>query len=73
MAAVNAPGFWDNVDEVTLLGGIVLNRGHGQGTPGGEDYFQPLQFKSLNKNGEIDMWYTVFGDLSREFDGVLLG
>lgn len=73
MAAVNSPGFWDNVSEVTLLGGIVLNRGHGQGTPGGEDYFQPLQFKSLNKNGEIDMWYTVFGDLAREFDGVLLG
>ena len=59
------PKFWDSVTEVTLVGGIVINRGHGQGLVGGEDYFQPLQFKSVNKSGEVDMWDQVFADLKR--------
>lgn len=62
-AAMSAPGFWDKISEVTLLGGIVVNRGHGAGLVGGDDFFQPLQFKAMNKNGEVDMWYQVFGDL----------
>jgi len=64
-AAWSKPGFWDKISEVTLLGGIVVNRGHGAGLVGGDDYFQPLQFKSINKNGEVDMWDQVFGDLRR--------
>ena len=55
-------GFWKNTSEVTLLGGIVVNRGHGQGTPGGEDFFQPLMLKSLTQAGETDMYGEVFGD-----------
>lgn len=64
-AALEKPGFWDKVSEVVLLGGIVVNRGHGAGLVGGDDYFQPLQFKAINKNGEVDMWDQVFGDLKR--------
>lgn len=64
-AAYSKPGFWDKVSEITLLGGIVVNRGHGQGLVGGDDYFQPLQFKAINKFGEVDMWDQVFGDLKR--------
>lgn len=55
-------GFWKNTSEVTLLGGIVVNRGHGQGTPGGEDFFQPLMLKSLTQAGETDLYGEVFGD-----------
>jgi hypothetical protein len=64
-ASFAKPGFWDKISEVTLLGGIVVNRGHGAGLVGGDDYFQPLQFKAINKNGEVDMWDQVFGDLKR--------
>lgn len=60
-SAVAAPGFWQNVSEITLLGGIVINRGHGGGLIGGEDYFQPLQLTAINANGEIDMFNQVFG------------
>lgn len=55
-------GFWKNTSEVTLLGGIVVNRGHGQGTPGGEDFFQPLMLKTLTQAGETDLYGEVFGD-----------
>jgi len=59
----NKPGFWDGVSEVTLLGGIVVNRGHGaDGIPGGEDFYQPLMLKSLTKEGESDIYGEVFGD-----------
>ncbi len=54
--------FWDETTEVTLLGGIVINRGHGDGVPGGEDYYQPLMLKSLTKDGESD----IYGDVSCE-------
>lgn len=64
-AAMAKPDFWDKISEVTLLGGIVVNRGHGAGLVGGDDYFQPLQFKAMNRNGEVDMWDQVFGDLKR--------
>lgn len=55
------------VTEVTLMGGIFINRGHGSGTEGGDDYFQPLYMKALDaKNGgmETDLYKQVFGDLS---------
>jgi hypothetical protein len=63
-AATSKPGFFDKVSEVTLLGGIVINRGHGNGLVGGEDFFQPLQLTAITANGEIDMFNQVFGDLS---------
>jgi len=62
-AAAAKPGFWDKISEVTLLGGIVVNRGHGNGLVGGEDYFQPLQLTALNSNGETDMFNQVFGNV----------
>ena len=63
-AAASAPGFWDKVSEITLLGGIVVNRGHGGGLVGGEDYFQPLQLTAMNSSGEMDMFNQVFGPSS---------
>jgi len=56
-------GFWSKISEITLLGGIVINRGHGSGTSGGEDFFQPLLMKTLSANGEVDLYEEVFGDL----------
>lgn len=61
-AFTTKPDFWNGVSEVTLLGGIVVNRGHGQGLPGGEDFYQPLMLKSLTKDGENDIYGDVFGD-----------
>ena len=61
-AFTTKPDFWGSVSEVTLLGGIVVNRGHGEGVPGGEDFYQPLMLKSLTKDGETDMYGEVFGD-----------
>jgi len=57
-------GFWTRVSEITLLGGIVINRGHGV-TGGGQDYFQPLLMKSINAKGEIDLYRKVFIDLNQ--------
>uniref|UniRef100_A0A7S4SSF1 Limiting CO2-inducible protein B/C beta carbonyic anhydrase domain-containing protein n=2 Tax=Ditylum brightwellii TaxID=49249 RepID=A0A7S4SSF1_9STRA len=61
--AVAKDGFWTKVSEITLLGGIVINRGHGEAARGGEDYFQPLMFKVLNEEGESDLYADVFRDL----------
>lgn len=56
------PAFWDNVQEITLLGGIVINRGMS------EDWFQPLKFETLSKKGKliqrVDLLETAFGDLA---------
>jgi hypothetical protein len=48
------------------MGGIFINRGHGSGTDGGDDYFQPLCMKALDqKTGtETNLYKQVFGDLS---------
>lgn len=61
-AFTTKPDFWGSVTEVTLLGGIVVNRGHGVGVPGGEDFYQPLMLKSLTKEGESDLYGEVFGN-----------
>lgn len=61
-AFTTKPDFWGSVSEVTLLGGIVVNRGHGGSVSGGEDFFQPLMLKSLMKDGESDVYGEVFGD-----------
>ena len=37
---LSAPGFWDYADEVTVLGGIMVNRGRGG------DRFMPLMFQT---------------------------
>ena len=63
-AASVKEGFWTKVSEVTLLGGIVINRGHGSGTLGGQDYFQPLVLKTFKDQGEDDLYQEVFGDLT---------
>ena len=63
--------FWNDVEEVTFIGGIVVNRGHGSGVPGGEDYFQPREMMALRaplsagaKPEMVDLYGEVFGDLS---------
>jgi len=57
--------FWDRTTEVTMIGGVVINRGHGSKTEGGDDFFQPLMAKTLVKGGqEVDLFKEVFGDLS---------
>lgn len=41
---------WDGIDEVVLLGGIVVNRGQFSGSiESREDFFQPLVFDSYTK------------------------
>ena len=59
-SAISNPDFWTKANEITLVGGVVINRDH---IAGGEDAFQPLYFKSFNKEGEVDLYEKVFGDL----------
>jgi len=49
--AIKKPGFWDKITEVTLLGGLVINRGNPDGKGNVEDYFKPITFQSLRKAG----------------------
>ena len=43
-------GAWDSIDEIVLLGGIVVNRGQFSGSiESREDFFQPLVFDSYTK------------------------
>lgn len=58
------PNFWSKLTEITLIGGVIVNRGHGSGTDGGDDFFQPLTMKALFKNGVADLYDEVFGDLA---------
>lgn len=60
----SVPGFWDKCTEVTLLGGILVNRGHGVGLVGGDDLFQPLTLTTIAAQGESDMFSDIFGDLN---------
>ena len=49
--------FWKNINEITLIGGIVINRDN---VNGGEDVFQPLMMKSFNAQGSVDLFNKVF-------------
>mmetsp|Transcript_28738 Transcript_28738/g.43844 ORF Transcript_28738/g.43844 Transcript_28738/m.43844 type:complete len:264 (-) Transcript_28738:100-891(-) len=53
---------WEKVDEVTLLGGVVIQRSK-TGVDKGEDCFQPLLIKTLTRNGVKDLYEEAFGDL----------
>jgi hypothetical protein len=59
---------WDSINEVVLLGGIVINRGQYAGSiESREDYFQPLVFDSFTKpsgGGQpkpTDLFLETFG------------
>jgi hypothetical protein len=59
---------WDSINEIVLLGGIVINRGQFAGSiESREDYFQPLVFESYTKpsgGGQpkpSDMFAETFG------------
>ena len=67
------PGFWDSCTEVILLGGIVVNRGHGVNLVGGDDFFQPLTLTTINAQGESNIYGDVFGDLKTPKGNVASG
>lgn len=53
---------WEKVNEVTILGGVVIHRSK-TGVDKGEDCFQPLLIKTLSQNGVKDLYEEAFGDL----------
>jgi len=59
-------GFWDKVNEITLLGGIIINRSASIG----EDCFQALNMRTITERGETSIYNEVFGDLSTPRDRV---
>jgi len=59
----NNPGFFDNILEVVLMGGIVINSGKYEASPRAPDYFQPLSMKAVNVGGITDLHEDAFGDL----------
>lgn len=54
---LTSPGFWDCASEVTVLGGIQINRGVGG------DRFMPLMLQSCTKEEEsvVDLYEEAFG------------
>merc|ERR1719238_2465262 len=54
---LTAPGFWDFAGEVTVLGGIMVNRGVGG------DRFMPLMLQSRTQNdgSVVDLYEEAFG------------
>lgn len=59
----NGEKVWSRISEITLLGGITVNRGHGSGTEGGDDFFQPLYMETIVKGKPTSLFPEVFGDL----------
>ena len=65
---LTAPGFWDDADEVCVLGGIMINRGKGG------DRFLPLMFQTREQapGTTRDIYAEAFGskpDLSYPLAG----
>lgn len=54
---LSAPGFWDYAEELTVMGGIMVNRGVGG------DRFMPLMFQTRGKDaGSVkDLFEEAFG------------
>ena len=54
---LSSPGFWDFANELTVLGGIMVNRGVGG------DRFMPLMLQSRTKqDGSVnDLYQEAFG------------
>jgi hypothetical protein len=62
-ASTNKPGFWDKVTDVTLIGGIVINKGNPTGLSNVEDYFKPINFVSWKAGGVRENLYeSLYSD-----------
>merc|ERR1719238_1579512 len=67
---LTAPGIWDFASEITVLGGIMVNRGVGG------DRFMPLMLQSRKQESgtSVDLYKEAFGKPpSKLQDEVLLG
>lgn len=57
--AIKKPGFWQGITEVTLLGGIVINRGNPDGKNRVEDYFKPITFQVNMLEWKRTKYHTI--------------
>merc|ERR1719238_266872 len=59
---LTAPGFWDFANEVTVLGGIMVNRGVGG------DRFMPLMMQSRQQSDGtvVDLYEEAFGSAPKK-------
>lgn len=58
------PSFWEGIEEVTLIGGILINRSQGLAQSETEDWFQPLKFETYTYDGgirKLDLYGKTFG------------
>ena len=62
--AIKKPGFWQGITEVTLLGGLVINRGNPDGRNRVEDYFKPITFQ-VSWTNKCTMNNGIFGVVAK--------